>query len=93
MNPGEPTPKRSPIFYEILAYLADHPQAQDTVEGVEKWWVQGSTTTSREVKAALEDLVAEKLMIRTSRTGHVFYRANRQKRREIRQLMEKSGRQ
>jgi len=90
VNRGEPTPRRSPIFYEILAYFVDHPQAQDTVEGIVEWWLleQRIKQATTQVKAALEQLVAEGLVIiREGTAGRVYYRVNRQKLREIRRLL------
>lgn len=63
---------------EILEYLARHPQAQDTVEGIAEWWIleQRAHTSVAQVKAALERLVARGLVAaQTSREGRVFYRA------------------
>ncbi len=90
MNSGAPTPRRSPIFYEILAYFADHPQAQDTVEGIVEWWLleQRIKQATTQVKGALEQLVAEGLVIaREGTAGRVYYRVNRQKLRGIRRLL------
>ena len=63
---------------EILDYLARHPQAQDTVEGIAEWWIleQRAQASAVQVKAALERLVARGLVsAQTSRDGRVFYRA------------------
>ena len=90
VNSREPTPRRSPIFYQILAYFADHPQAQDTVEGIVEWWLleQRIKRASTQVKAALAQLVAEGLVIaRKGTAGRVYYRVNRLKLREIRRLL------
>ena len=90
MNRGAPTPPRAPIFYEILAYFADHPQAQDTVEGIVEWWLleQRIKRATTQVKAALTQLVAEGLVIpREGTAGRVSYRLNRQKLRNIRRLL------
>ena len=90
MNAGEPTLRRSPIFYEILKYLTDHPYAQDTVEGIVEWWLleQRIKTATTEVKTAMEQLVAEGLVIaHRGRTGRMYYRVNRQRLQEIRQLL------
>ena len=76
MKSGEPAPRSSSIMYDILGYLADHPQAQDTVEGIVEWWVleQRIRRTTTKVKAALAQLVAENLVTaRTGKTGRVYY--------------------
>jgi len=69
VNTGESTAQRSSVFYEILAYLADHPQAQDTVKGIVEWWLleQRIKRAKTQVKAVLAQLVGEELMF--ARTG------------------------
>ena len=64
---------------EILEYLARHPQAQDTVEGIAEWWIleQRVHASSAEVRAALDRLVARGLVsAQSSQDGRVFYRAS-----------------
>jgi len=90
VNRGAPTPRRSPIFYEILAYFVDHPQAQDTVEGIVEWWLleQRIKQATTQVKAVLAQLEGEDLVsTREGAAGRVYYRVNRQKMREIRRLL------
>jgi len=85
-----PSPRRSAIFYDILAYFADHPEAKDTVEGIVEWWLleQRLKRARVQVKAALTQLVVEGLLItREGTTGRVYYHINRQKIREIRTLL------
>ena len=92
MNPGAPILRRSPIFFEILAYFANHPQAQDTVEGIVEWWLleQHIKRATTQVKAAVAQLVAEGLVIaRTGAAGRVYYHVNRQKLRDIRRILGK----
>ena len=90
VNTGAPTPRRSPIFYDILGYLVDHPGAQDTVEGIVEWWLleQRIKKATTQVKAVLAQLVAEGLVIaHQGPAGRVYYRVNRQKLRGIRRLL------
>lgn len=90
MKPSASTPRRPPLFNEILGYLADHPQAQDTVEGIVEWWLleQRIKKATTQVQAALAHLVAEELVIAHQGTaGHVYYRINRQKLRDSRHLL------
>ncbi len=56
---------RSRIAYEILAYLAEHPDAQDTLDGIVEWWLLKQEIKHRtaEVKASLADLTAEGFVI------------------------------
>ena len=41
---------------QILQYLATHPQAADTAEGVRRWWLTGSNSSPVEVQVALQRL-------------------------------------
>jgi hypothetical protein len=34
------TPAEDVLEAEVLAYLAEHPQAMDTLEGIAEWWLQ-----------------------------------------------------
>lgn len=90
MNLGEPTPRRSPVFFEILTYFAEYLQAQDTIEGIIEWWLleRRIKRATSQVKAAVEQLVAEGLVIaRRGPAERVYYRVNRQKLHEIRRLL------
>lgn len=37
--PDPPDPRESALCDELLAYLRDHPQAMDSLEGIAGWWV------------------------------------------------------
>lgn len=92
MNADEPTPQRSPLFYEILAYFADHPQAQDTVAGIVTWWLlkHNIKRMKTQVNAALAHLVAEELVVaRTGVDERLSYRVNRAKLQSIRCILKK----
>jgi hypothetical protein len=72
---------------EVLAYLVQHPQARDTIEGIAEWWLleQRIRTAVVEVEAALRDLVGQDFLImRQCRDGRMYYGLNRAKVREIR---------
>ena len=80
------TPGR-PIADEILAYLIEHPEAQDTVEGITEWWLleQRIRYAVAEVDGVLHDLVANDLLVkRQCADGRIYYGLNREKKREIR---------
>jgi hypothetical protein len=82
--------RRSQISYQILAYLADHPQAQDTVEGIVEWWLleQRIKQATSQVKTALEQLISKDLVVaRKDKTGRVYFRVNREMIREIRRML------
>jgi hypothetical protein len=87
---SKPTTARSPIFYEILAYLVEHPEAQDTMEGIVEWWLleQRIKRQTSRVKATLTELIALGLVLeRKGRDRRVHYRINRRKAAEIRRLL------
>lgn len=51
----------------ITSYLAEHPRARDTADGIRLWWLRdpGSVTLG-EVERVLEDLVRRGRMARTT---------------------------
>jgi len=71
---------RVPNFaIEILTYLREHPEAQDTLEGVMVWWVSERAIKHwlLQVRASLAALVAcGYLEKRTAADGRIFYRLN-----------------
>ena len=71
-NPSLPSPAP-----EILNYLARHPDAQDTIEGILHWWVLDACT--REWAPRIADAVAQlveegSLEQKTTAGGRVLYR-------------------
>ena len=75
-----------PIANEILAYLIEHPEAQDTLEGITEWWLleQQIRYAVAEVDGALHNLVAADLLVtRQCADGRTYYGLNRTKQREI----------
>jgi hypothetical protein len=75
---------------EILSYLIEHKDAQDTLEGIAEWWLleQSIKIRTSEVKAALEDLVNKKLVLEhKGKDSRTHYRINRRKYREIAALV------
>ena len=83
--------ERVGIVHDILSYLAKFDASGDTFEGIVEWWLldRNIRRASTDVKAALDDLVAQKL-IREYKTadGRVHYRTNSRKRKEIKALIE-----
>lgn len=71
---------------EILAYLSEHPDAEDTLEGVAEWWLlkQKVRHKTREVKKSLSEMVAQGLLLeQKGQDNHIYYRINRSKYDEI----------
>ena len=81
--------QKSKIGNEILAYLVDHPNARDTLEGIVEWWLleqQIKFQTAR-VKDALSDLVARGLILeKKGSNSQIHYRINQKKYKEIQEL-------
>jgi hypothetical protein len=76
------------IADQILAYLLEHPQAQDTLAGITEWWLleQRIRRAVSDVDTALQDLVAKDLILtRQCADGRTYYGLNQAKEREIRQ--------
>jgi hypothetical protein len=66
---------------EILDYLARHPSAQDTIDGILNWWVLDSCirTWAPRIMEAVAYLVERGLLEeKPSVDGHVFYRLSPQ---------------
>jgi len=77
----------SPVADKVLAYLVQHPQARDTMEGIVEWWLleQRIQCAIADVEAALSDLVRKDFLItHQCADGRISYGLNREKEREIR---------
>lgn len=80
------------LSYEIISYLAGHPDAQDTLEGIMHWWLLQREVRfwTAEVRETLTKLVREGLVVEhTGPDARTHYRLNRRKAREIRALLER----
>lgn len=78
------------ISYEILAYLAEHPRAQDTLEGVTEWWLLEQKIKDRmdRVREAIGDLVLKRLVLeQEGRDGRLHYRINRRRLGKITEIL------
>jgi hypothetical protein len=82
----------SEIAYDILAYLSEHPEAQDTLQGIVQWWLleQEIKTRISQVERALAGLVAERLVVkRKGKDSQTHYRINRRKIEQINSLLKR----
>jgi hypothetical protein len=87
VNPGRP------LTDEVLAYLLQHPQAQDTIEGVAEWWLleQRFRHAVADVEVAMSELVRNDFLIaRRCGEGRMYYGLNRDKEREIRRHLRRA---
>ncbi len=80
---------KSRIAHEILAYLMDHPDAQDTLDGVVQWWLLERKIKNQAdlAKEALAELVHKAWVLEVSVGDSCTYRMNRNKYEEIRAFL------
>jgi hypothetical protein len=85
---------KSQLGNKILAYLVDHPKAQDTLEGIVEWWLleQKITYETARVQEALAELVAKKMILeKKGPDSKTHYRINQKKYEEIKELVKLLG--
>jgi DNA-binding PadR family transcriptional regulator len=78
------------LAWLILGYLHGHPDAKDTVDGVEKWWLNGREITidPRTVQGSLDQLVKSGWLVSYQRQGTgIVYGLNRTRRDRLRQFL------
>ncbi len=88
---------KSQISYDILAYLVDHPEAQDTFDGIIEWWLpdqiikQMNNRSKPIVQEAVNTLV-EKKLITISKGGdsQIRYKLNMKMNHEIQGILKQS---
>jgi hypothetical protein len=67
------------IAREILGYLATHPEAKDTLDGIVEWWLPHRRSERAAVERAVALLLAHGVILETRRRGlPPYYQANRQ---------------
>ena len=74
------------VLSGILAYLADHPDADDTIEGIAQWWLLEQRIKQQIpiVEKALAELVNRGFVLaQGGSNGRTRYRINRHKQTEI----------
>ena len=77
--------------HQILAYLVEHPEAQDTLEGIVEWWLleRAIRYQKSEIIKAISELVAKGFIVEEKgRDSQTHYRINHRKYKEIRNLLE-----
>lgn len=80
----------NPLAYDILAYLNEHGDAQDTVEGIAEWWLlrQSISRCASNVEETLDGLVEAGLILRQrAADSRVLYQLNRGRAQEVRRLL------
>lgn len=81
----------SGLAEEILQYLQAHPNASDTLLGITEWWLfkQRIEIAAKDVQRALDQLVANGLVLKTGPHGSAGYRLSRRRLEWIRSLLTK----
>ena len=75
------------VSREILSYLIDHPNAEDTLEGILEWWLTERCVKSQmqKVQSAIEVLVRHGLVLENAIAGsESTYQVNPERYLEIR---------
>jgi Fe2+ or Zn2+ uptake regulation protein len=83
------------IASDILDYLVEHTQAQDTLEGIVQWWLmeQRIKQAISDVKSALDELVREGLVLEhEGADGQARYSINLEKIAQIRARLKQGKR-
>ncbi len=76
----------SDIEYDILSYMADNPDAQDTLEGIVQWWLleRKLKHETPRVKEVVAELVSRGLILeRINASSRTHYKINRSRMDEI----------
>jgi hypothetical protein len=83
---------KAQISNEILAYLVEYPQAQDTLEGIVEWWLleRRIKYETALVKKALAELIADGMLLKAKGPdSRIHYRINRSRYQKIRKLVDR----
>lgn len=91
---GRMTDAKELITRAVLAYLAENPDAQDTLEGIAEWWPLGTDVKPNIslVEETLTGLVDRGLVLaRKGKDARTYYKVNRRRLREIKRLLKRAG--
>jgi len=82
------------VAWLILGYLYSNPDAKDTAEGVEKWWLNGMEINldARAVQGSLDYLVRLGWLVSSERRGsRMVYGLNGDCRDKLRQFLQSTA--
>jgi hypothetical protein len=77
---------------EILRYLADHPGAADTVQGITQWWLHQTwaEVKTRDAQIALDLLVKKEWLTEIEIPSPKVYRINETRLAEVNEFLSSS---
>lgn len=72
------------VARDILEYFSQHPDAEDSLEGVAAWRQESNVST----QGLIDELVRQRLLLTTKTSdGEALYRLNPGKKEQIRRLL------
>jgi hypothetical protein len=79
---------------DILRYVLRHPDAEDSIEGVARWWLmeQRIVDTVRETRVALRTLAERGFVLELGKGRRARYRLNAARRQEAERYVAARGR-
>jgi hypothetical protein len=89
-----PKTKTLQTGYQILSYLVEHPEAQDTLEGIVEWWLleRAIKFQKTQILKAITELVAKGLVIEhKGGDSQTHYRINRNQLERIQKLIQQQN--
>jgi hypothetical protein len=84
--------RRQALMGQILQYLAAHPDAKDTADGILKWWLPSfpSESDKEQVQEALDALVTKGWLVkRVFPSSLKLYSINNEEKKEIKEFLQK----
>jgi len=89
-SPGPQRTDLRRIQHRILAYVLDHPEAKDSLEGIRHWWLTGPQRglPEAQILAALEGLIRSGLISAVGRGEGAVYGMRQGHEPEIRAFLE-----
>lgn len=82
--------EKAQLAHDVLAYMIQHREAQDTLEGIVEWWLMQQEIERQiaDVQEVLTDLVQKDLVVQQQGPdSRIHYRINRNKQSEILTLL------